>query len=484
LSICLNTYHLAPLRGGCRNIASAATTGTLICSPSQESDIEFSDIIARVTEAGSLSYRYISQPATLYQIAIIAITFLAALLLSRRVEPRLEARARNIRGDPSLLRMVIALLRRLEWAFFIAFTGVEVLLMRSLKWPESHALTSDALLLGLAWLVIAVLSRTIRSRAFGSAIGWVGWTYVALIVLGISDDAAALLNDIGFTIGNFRLSLLLMVKVVVLLGMWLWLAVTVGNFLDNRIQRSDELTPSLRVLVGKVLRITLIVLAALIAIAGIGVDLTIFTVLSGAIGVGIGFGLQKVVSNFLSGIIILLDRSIKPGDTITLGETFGWIRELRARFVSVVTRDGREYLIPNEDFITREVINWSFSDDFVRLDVPFRVSYDSDPHKVTALAIAAAASVPRVVADRKPVCWLTGFGDSSLDFLLRFWISDPRNGLTNIRGMVLLSLWDTFKLHGIAIPFPQHEVNVKAPLTLSGNIVVQPAAPSDHRDRT
>ena len=317
------------------------------------------------------------------------------------------------------------------------------------------------------------MSRTIRSHALGRAIGWIGWTYVALIVLGIADDAAALLNDIGFTIGKFRLSLLLIVKTVVFLGIWLWIAVTVGNFLDNRIQRSDELTPSLRVLVGKVLRIALIVIAALIAIAGIGVDLTIFTVLSGAIGVGIGFGLQKVVSNFLSGIIILLDRSIKPGDTITLGETFGWIRELRARFVSVVTRDGREYLIPNEDFITREVINWSFSDDFVRLDVPFRVSYDSDPHQVTALAIAAAATVPRVVPDRKPVCWLTAFGDSSLDFLLRFWISDPRNGLTNIRGMVLLALWDTFKLHGIAIPFPQHEVVVKAPLTMTGSIAVR-----------
>ena len=186
-------------------------------------------------------------------------------------------------------------------------------------------------------------------------------------------------------------------------------------------------------------------IASLVAIAGIGVDLTVFTVLSGAIGVGIGFGLQKVVSNFISGIIILLDRSIKPGDTISLGETFGWIRELRARFVSVVTRDGREYLIPNEDFITQQVINWSFSDEFVRLDVPFGVSYEADPHRVTVLAIEAAASVSRVIPNRKPVCWMTGFGDSSVNFLLRFWISDPRNGLTNIRGMVLLAVWDTFK---------------------------------------
>jgi len=176
---------------------------------------------------------------------------------------------------------------------------------------------------------------------------------------------------------------------------------------------------------------TLIALAALIALASVNIDLTVFAVLSGAIGVGIGFGLQKVVSNFISGIVILLDRSIKPGDTISLGETFGWIRELRARFVSVVTRDGREYLIPNEDFITQEVINWSFSDDLVRLDVPFGVAYSSDPHEVTKLAIEAAKSVRRVVDLKEPVCWLTEFGDSSLNFLLRFWISDPQNGLTN-----------------------------------------------------
>ena len=167
---------------------------------------------------------------------------------------------------------------------------------------------------------------------------------------------------------------------------------------------------------------------------------------------------QKVVSNFISGIIILLDRSIKPGDTISLGDTFGWIRELSARFVSVVTRDGREHLIPNENFITQEVINWSFSNDLIRLDVPFGVSYESDPHEVSAMAIAAAAGVPRVLSSNKPVCWMTDFGESSIDFVLRFWINDPQNGLTNIRGKVLLALWDVFKQNGVKIPYPHREI--------------------------
>jgi small-conductance mechanosensitive channel len=206
----------------------------------------------------------------------------------------------------------------------------------------------------------------------------------------------------------------------------------------------------------------------MVAMQALSIDLTALTVLSGAVGVGIGFGLQKVVSNFISGMIILLDESIKPGDTITLGETFGWIRELRARFVSVVTRDGREYLIPNEDFITTQVINWSFSDKFVRLDVPFGVAYDSDPHEVIGIAIEAASAVDRVASHyRPPVCWMTEFGDSSINFLLRFWIEDPQQGLTNIRGKVMLALWDAFKENDIKIPFPHREVIMKTPVEVT-----------------
>jgi len=312
-----------------------------------------------------------------------------------------------------------------------------------------------------------VVSQVIRSQAIGRLIAVFAWIYVAAAILGITDEIAALLDGAGFTVGTFRLSILRAVQVIFFVGVLLWLAFIAGNFLDRRLQQIEELTPSLRVLIGKILRISLVIVAALVAMSGLGIDLTAFTVLSGAVGVGIGFGLQKVVSNFISGIIILLDQSIKPGDTISLGETFGWIRELRARFVSVVTRDGREFLIPNEDFITREVINWSFSDRFVRLDVPFGVSYDADPHEVSRIAIEAASSVNRVASDyRPPVCWLTGFGDSSLDFLLRFWISDPQGGLTNIRGKVLLALWDAFKENGIGIPYPHREVLLKTPINV------------------
>jgi small-conductance mechanosensitive channel len=229
------------------------------------------------------------------------------------------------------------------------------------------------------------------------------------------------------------------------------------------IRRNDDISPSMQVLAVKGVQILFYGLAFYIGIKAVGIDLTGLAVLSGAIGVGIGFGLQKVVSNLISGVIILLDKSIKPGDVISLGETFGWIQTLGARYASVVTRDGREYLIPNEDLITGQVVNWSHSNEFVRLDIYFGTSYDCDPHAVRRIAIEAASGVKRVlVKPNAPVCHIVGFGDSSVDYILRFWISDPTGGLTNIRGNVYLALWDAFKAHDITIPFPQREVRLLA----------------------
>lgn len=415
-------------------------------------------------EYGRLAWDLLNEPAVLIQLGFIAAMLLPALFLARYIEPKLEGRAREIKGQPGVLRVIVAFLRRLQWLFFVTLLSIAYLATSVAAWPASNYLIYSAMLLSGAWLLITLVSHVIRRRVIGRAFAIATWIYVAMLILGISNDAAAILDRAAFDIGTFRISILGVIEATVFLGVLLLISLNVGNFLDRRIQRIDELTPSLRVLIGKILRIVIILLAFLVAMSGLGIDLTALTVLSGAVGVGIGFGLQKVVSNFISGIIILMDESIKPGDTISLGETFGWIRELRARFVSVVTRDGREFLIPNEDFITREVINWSFSDNYVRLDVPFGVSYDSDPHEVTRLAIEAAASVGRVDSTRtQPVCWLTGFGDSSLDFLLRFWIRDPQQGLTNIRGKVLLALWDTFKEHGITIPYPHREVVIKTP---------------------
>ncbi|MCC5780643.1 mechanosensitive ion channel [Nitratireductor sp. B36] len=423
----------------------------------------FVDLLIEIANWVQAKLVNLANPWTFYQLAIIGLLFIVAKLASRRLENSLEARARRIKGHQGLLRVIVALMRRTDWILFVILLFVVLTVLRSLTWPSRTLLLSLALSLSLAWLFTSVVSRIIRNRLLARTIGWIAWTYAAIVILGVDDEAAAFLDTLALPLGTTRLSALVLLKAAVLLTGTVWLAIALGNYFDERVQRSDELTPSIRVLLGKLVKIGLVIAAGAIALSTVGVDLTALTVFSGAVGVGLGFGLQKVVSNFISGIIILLDKSIKPGDTITLGDTFGWIRELRARFVSVITRDGREYLIPNEDFITQQVINWSFSDEMVRLDVPFGVSYEADPHQVSALAIEAAMSVGRVDADRRPVCWLTGFGESSLDFVLRFWIRDPQQGLTNVRGKVLLALWDTLKENGIEIPYPHREVIMKRP---------------------
>lgn len=419
-------------------------------------------IANRLLALAQEGFSYVAQPWFALQAAVVVILFIVARLIASRVEARLEERARTIKGRPGLLRVIVALLRRMDWMVYILLLFLTLTLLNALATPmRGKWLVATVLSLSLAWLVAAVLARVIRNRLVARIVAWAVWVYAALVILGLDQRAAALLDEVAIPLGDFRLSALVILKAAVVLTLVIWIAIIVGNFLDERVQKSEELTPSVRVLIGKIAKIALVLVGGAVALSAVGVDLTALTVFSGAVGLGIGFGLQKVVSNFISGIIILLDKSIKPGDTISLGDTFGWTRELRARFVSVVTRDGREYLIPNEDFITQRVINWSFSDELVRLDVEFGISYEADPHVVAELAIEAATTVARVEAERRPVCWITGFGDSSLNFVLRFWIHDPQQGLTNVRGKVLMALWDTFKENGIAIPYPHREIIMK-----------------------
>ncbi|WP_034816564.1 mechanosensitive ion channel family protein [Ensifer sp. BR816] len=428
--------------------------------------------------------RFVLNEWTLYQCAVIVVGYFVCGLLAKRLEPALEARARTIRGNPDLLRVIIAFMRRLKWLFLIVWLWIADVMLSRYGWPSYRWLVGTVLTLVAAWFIIVVLTRIIRNQTLARIVAVLGWLYFALYALGLDRPVLTALDNAAINLGAVRLSLLLVMKAVVLSAAMIWLAVLTGNMSSNWIQKSADLTPSLKVLISKLIKIGLIVLAGTIALSATGIDLTALTIFSGAVGVGIGFGLQKVVSNFISGIIILLDKSIKPGDTITLGETFGSIRDLRSRFVSVITRDGKEYLIPNEDFISQQVVNWSFSSDYVRIEVSFGTSYDSDPHEVVEIAIAAVKSIPRVTSTyAQPVCWLTGFGGSSLDFKLRFWISDPANGLTNIRGEVLMALWDAFKAAGISIPYPHREIIMKTPVEVTG-AEAPPARETAARPRT
>ena len=401
-------------------------------------------------------------PSRLYQVGILIGCLCVAYLLSRWLGPKFRDWMRTLEGWPKWrLRVLVVLHQRLQLIFFVMLAWASTGIMAQIFiFPSRRYLLSLIATIATALLLAGFASRLVRNRFLRRIVRWTLWIYITLYYLGLIDAVSGFLEGLAVEFGDFRLSTLAVLKALVVTGLLFTLARVVSTQTTRRIHENKEISPSMRVLVVKMLQVVLYGAAFFIGIKAVGFDLTGLAVLSGAIGVGLGFGLQKVVSNLVSGVIILLDKSVKPGDVISLGETFGWINSLGARYVSVVTRDGREYLIPNEDLITGQVVNWSHSNDFVRLDIHFGTAYGDDPHRVRALAIEAAKSVDRVLAHRAPVCHIVGFGDSSVDYILRFWIKDPTGGLTNIRGNVYLALWDAFKENDISIPFPQREVRV------------------------
>ncbi|SMX32969.1 mechanosensitive ion channel family protein [Maliponia aquimaris] len=410
---------------------------------------------------GQLLWRAALRPWTTYQIGIIIGLFLLAWGLRSVIRPRYSEWLRTRENWPKWrLRFGVIVLRRMRMILFVAMIWVVYLVMNEMTFTYRSLLLRVVANLSAAWLFIAFATRLIANPALGVVVRYGAWTWATLSILGWTDETESTLDSMALTMGDTRLSLWLIIKAVVIMTVMLALARLTAGASAASIRRNKDISPSMKVLAVKVLQVVLFGTAFFLALKSVGVDLTGLAVLSGAIGVGLGFGLQKVVSNLVSGIIILLDKSIKPGDVISLGDTFGWIEALGARYVSVVTRDGKEFLIPNEDLITGQVVNWSHSNEFVRLDIHFGTSYHDDPHTVRRIAIAAARGVDRVLGFKPPVCHITGFGDSSVDYVLRFWIKDPTGGLTNIRGDVFLALWDAFKENGISIPFPQREVRL------------------------
>ena len=394
------------------------------------------------------------------QIAEIAIAAGIAAAAAAVAQRRIDLTTLTM-GWPAPLRLFARLLVvNFGTPVFILVIAVMHAAMLSLTWPSRSYLLGVAASLATAWFVIALVAGLIRNRFVYRLVAISAWTIAALSILGLLQPTMATLDSLAVVFGGLRISLLLVIKTAVLLILALWAASTAGDFFERRVRSTTDLTPSIQVLIGKVVRLMLISLAILITLSTVGIDLSALAFFSGAIGVGLGFGLQKIVSNLVSGIILLADKSIKPGDIITVGDQFGWVTNMGARYTSVDTRDGREILVPNEDFVTQHVVNWSYSNNRMMLISRFGVSYDSDPHHVCRAAVEAAASVPRVLADPPPVCYFEAFGESSLDFSVRYWIADPNNGIINVRAPVMMALWDAFKREGIDIPFPVRDLRI------------------------
>ena len=413
-------------------------------------------------EKGLMEAQLLLLPSRYYQIAILIGCALAAWALNRWLGPKFHGWMRSLEGRPKWqLRVLLTVHKRLWLIFFVLLLWASSRVVAEITpFVSRRFLLELVAAIATAILLVGFATRFIRNGFLQRVVSWGLWIYVVLYYLNLNDAAANFLDSIALSMGDVHLSVLTVLTAVVSIAVLMVGARLLSRGAASQIQANKDISPSMQVLAVKLLQVVLFGAAFLIGLRVVGVDLTAFAVLSGAIGVGLGFGLQKVVSNLVSGVIILLDKSIKPGDVISIGETFGWINALGARYVSITTRDGREYLVPNEDLITGQVVNWSHSNDFVRLDIFFGTAYTDDPHQVRKLAIEAASSVDRVLGTKPPVCHIVGFCDSSVDYILRFWITDPTGGLTNIRGNVYLALWDKFQEHDISIPFPQREVRL------------------------
>lgn len=338
--------------------------------------------------------------------------------------------------------------------------------VRGLGYNDELLAVAVPLLLSLAIIRLALylMRKSIAPgpmlKAWENTLTTLIWIAVALHLFGWLSPLVEILDSISITTGEDRFSLWSIIKLIVSIAAFLIIALWLSTLLEKRLQESTYLSRSLQVGLSKTARLVFITLAFLLALNSIGIDLTALTVFGGALGVGLGFGLQRIASNFISGFILLFDRSIRPGDVISVGNSYGWVSALHARYVVVKDRDGVERLIPNENIITSEVTNWSYTDRNIRIKLPVQVSYNDDPEQAMALIEEAAKQCGRVLAEPPPAARLIEFGDNGINLELRAWVSDPEEGIGNIRSEINLNIWHAFKENNITIPFPQRDVRL------------------------
>jgi small-conductance mechanosensitive channel len=343
--------------------------------------------------------------------------------------------------------------------FAILVIAARVVMVQS-TWPSRSYLLVVAAKLALAWLVIRLVTSVIRNAFIVNLVSLSAWLVAALSIIGQLDATIEALDSVSVVLGGLRLTPLVLIKLGLLLIAALWLTNIASNFVESRITRAADLTPSIQVLLVKMIRMGLMVISIAIALGAVGINLSALAVFSGALGVGIGIGLQKIVANFISGIILLADKSVKPGDLVTIGDSSGRISAMKTRYISVAAGDGREFLIPNEDLVTQKVTNWTYTDKNTLVKVNFGTNYDADPRLVCKLAIENAAAAPRSLKSKPPNCILIEFTEAGMKFSLTFWIADP-DGMDNVKSDVMLSLWETFKREGIRVPYPVREIRIR-----------------------
>lgn len=407
--------------------------------------------------------------------AVVGIWFIA-LFASRLAGPRIaDLWARRAGGArDELVPHLCSLVRG----------GFAVILLEALLVIDAWR-PLGAIVLGIALATAAALLvwRIVRGLAMP---GWIaGLLAVAAFVPLLTRAVGGLqpltdtMDRIGFSAAKHRISLLTAIQFLVIIVALYAIVKLLNRVIAHSIRRASSLDATQQLLVQKIASIVIIVAAFFIGIDLLGIDLTALTVFSGAFGLAIGFGLQKTFGNLIAGIILLMDRSVKPGDVIAVGDSFGHVTKIGVRAVSIVTRDGKEHLIPNENMMTQEVENWSYSSRDVRIHIPVGIGYDCDLPTAQRLMIEAAKGAKRVLQVPPPSVWLRAFGESAITHEILVWISDPEAGVGSVRSEILGRVWLLFKEHGISIPYPQRDIRIK---DWPGALPVDPSASSGTAD--
>jgi small-conductance mechanosensitive channel len=413
----------------------------------------------------------VTSPWFYFQIGVVAVGAGIALAVHTTIRSRVDLATLG-KSWPAPARLIVhTLVNQSSTVVFFVLMRLTRLVMTASTWPSRSYLLSVFAKLALAWLAINLLTSVIRNQFVLRVVSISAWLVAALSIIGQLQPVIDALDSVSVVLGGLRLTPLLVIQLAVLLAVALWLANIASNFIEHRIAQTGDLTPSVQVLLIKVIRLGLMVFAVAVAMSAVGVNLSALAIFSGAAGVGIGFGLQKIIANFISGIILLADKSVKPGDLVTIGDSSGRISAMKTRYISVAAGDGREFLIPNEDLVTQKVTNWTYTDKNTLVKVAFGTNYDADPRLVCKLAADIAAAHPRATKGKTPACLLAEFAEAGMKFSLTFWIGDP-DGMDGVKSDVMLALWDAFKREGIRVPYPVRELRVRGALPVESVVEV------------
>ena len=401
------------------------------------------------------------------QLLLMAAAGVTAFFMHRYTQKSLVERLKS--SDISRLRsLLLKIGQRLAFplsGLFAVVVGQVVFRQFGIETPLLDILAKLLVALAIVRLIVYALRVGIAPgpglKAWEKIISTSIWSVVALHLVGWLPAVEMYTDQLAIGTGDHRISLLMATKFVVLSALYLLLALWLSGVIEQWLKSASHINVSMRVGISKISKVGLLTVAIILALTEAGVNLASLTVFGGALGVGIGFGLQKIVSNFISGFILLGDRSIRPGDVISVGTNYGWVKELRARYIVVRNRDGVETLIPNENLVTTDVINWSYSDRRVRVRVPVQISYDDDPEQAMAIMEQAATANKRVLTSPEPAVRLMEFADSGIALELRVWMTDPEEGVGNVRSDINLAIWHGFKEAGITIPYPQRDVHLR-----------------------